>query len=262
MMPIPPIPILAYHQIMAENPPEELVFAMSVSLFEKQIRYLYEKKYICLSLSDIFDLSGGKYAHGHKTFALTFDDGYENFYTLAYPILRDYGFTATIFLIAGKTYRKDDPQREKDKRYLTWEQINFLDQSNFSFGSHTCSHRKLTGLPPEEIQKELADSKTYLESGLEKPIEWLAYPYGESNSHIQKMTENIGYRAAFGGYRGRTNWFDIRRQFCRRDDSLAVFSFRLNRFYYYFQRLRDETTMGDFFRKVKHNLDFRKREKK
>ena len=247
-------PILAYHQITTETPPADLELAMSVDKFAGQMRYLHENGFVCYSLSDIFQSSDGKTAQRRRSFALTFDDGYENFYTLACPILRDYGFTATIFLITGRIFHRDDPRREADKRYLNWEQVKELDGWNFSFGSHTCSHRNLTSLPRDEIEAELTASKRFLEDGLGKPVEWLAYPFGESNIEVQKMTEEAGYRAAFGGVRGRSSQFDVRRQFCRRDDSLAEFSFRLNRFQHYVQVMRDETALGQFARKIKRRL--------
>ncbi|GAB1469197.1 hypothetical protein MASR2M66_00730 [Chloroflexota bacterium] len=249
----PNIPILVYHQITSETPPANLLFAVSADQFKSQMRYLYENKFICLSLSDILNASTEEYRHMRKTFALTFDDGYESFRTYAWPVLRDYGFTATVFLIANRTYMQNDPRRESDKRYLTCEQIEFLYKNNTLFGSHTCSHPKLPDLPREEIQRELADSKISLESKLSRKVEWIAYPYGASNDDIQKMAEAVGYKAAFG-LRGKPSRYNIRRQTCLKDDSLLAFAIKLNRVYRYFERLRDETEIGQFFRKVKHRF--------
>jgi peptidoglycan/xylan/chitin deacetylase (PgdA/CDA1 family) len=249
-------PILAYHQITAEVPPANLGFAVSLSQFKRQMRYLHENGYVCLSLTEILRPSDSGQFHRGKTFALTFDDGYENFYTLAYPILRYHGFTATVFVITDKIFKQNDPKREADKRYLTWEQIEFLHKNDFSFGSHTCSHAMLTKIPRDEIQRELVNSKAYLEAGLGQEIQWLSYPNAASNSEIQNMLQETGYRAAFGGSRGRNSQFDIRRQFCLREESLMAFAFSLNRFFRIFERLRDETEMGRFLRKIKHGLWF------
>jgi peptidoglycan/xylan/chitin deacetylase (PgdA/CDA1 family) len=249
-------PILAYHQITADVPPANLGMAVSLSQFKRQMRYLHENGYVCLSLTEALRPSNSGQPHRRKTFALTFDDGYENFYTLAYPILRYHGFTATVFLIAGKTFKQNEPKREADKRYLTWEEIEFLHKNDFSFGSHTCSHAMLTKLPCSEIKRELVISKAYLEAGLGQDIEWVAYPYGDSNSEIQNMAQEAGYRAAFGGSHGRNSQFDIRRQFCLREESLIAFAFRLSRFFHIFESFRDETKMGRFLRKVKLSVLF------
>lgn len=249
-------PILTYHQITAEVPPANLGFAVSLSQFKRQMRYLHENGYVCLSLKEALRPSDSGQSNRGKTFVLTFDDGYENFYTLAYPILRYHGFTATVFVITDKTFKQNDPRRETDKRYLTWEQIEFLHKNGFSFGSHTCSHAMLTKLPCEEMQKELVNSKAYLEAGLGEQIEWLAYPHGVYNSEIQSMAQETGYRGAFGGSRARNSQFDIRRQFCLREESLMAFAFRLSRVFHTFERLRDETEMGRFLRKVKHGVGF------
>jgi len=252
MLPIN-IPILVYHQITAETPPANFGFAVSASQFKSQMRYLYENNYVCRSLLDILNASVDEHPPMKKTFALTFDDGYENFHTYAYPILRDYHFTATVFLITNKIYMQNDPKREADKRYLTWEQIEFLHQNNFSFGSHTCSHPRLPDLSREKIQQELADSKVCIESRLSCRVEWIAYPYGAFNDDVQKIAETVGYKAAFG-LRGKTSRYNIRRQICYRDDSLMNFTLRFTRLYHYFERLRDETEIGQFLRKVKHRF--------
>ena len=248
------VPILSYHQITADIPSVNLGFAVSAKQLKHQMYYLYENGYICMSLVDVLRSSDNKSPNSKKTFALTFDDGYENFHTLAYPTLHELGFTATVFLIAGKTFGRNDPKREADKRYLTWEQIEFLQNNNLTFGSHTYSHALLTKLSCHEIQRELVNSKTYLEAGLGQEIRWLAYPHGASNDEIQKMARDVGYQAAFGGSRGRSNQFNIRRQFCLREESILVFAFRLMRIFQNFERLRNETDVGRFFREVKHRF--------
>lgn len=248
------IPILVYHQITEEIPPANLGMAVSLNQLKSQMEYLHEKGYVCLSLAEVLHSSDIGQPLRKKTFALAFDDGYENFYTLAYPILRYYGFTATVFLITGKTFKQNDPKREADKRYMTWEQIEFLYENNISFGSHTCSHPILTKLPKDEIQRELLNSKADMEAALGQKINWLAYPHGASNTEIHNMARESGYQAAFGGSHEHNSRFNLRRQFCLREESLMVFAFRLSRFYRTLERLRDETKMGWFLRKIKHIL--------
>ena len=250
------IPILAYHQITPGIPPMNLGYAVSVNQFKRQMGYLHKNGYVCLPLTELLRDSDNGRSRRRRTIALTFDDGYANFFTVVYPIIRDYGFTATVFLITDRIYGQRGLEREADNEYLTWEQIKALKQNSISFGSHTCTHPKLLSLSREEIERELCASKECLEFGLGEKIRWLAYPHGASTSEIQKMAEAAGYSAAFGMSRGRCGLFNIWRRACHRKDTLLTFIIRLNRWYHYPGYLRENTKVGRFIRKVKHQINF------
>jgi peptidoglycan/xylan/chitin deacetylase (PgdA/CDA1 family) len=97
---------------------------------------------------------------------LTFDDGYLDFYTQAFPVLRQYGFTATVFLPTD--YIDSSKPGLKGKYHLTWDLVRELSQSGIDFGSHTCSHPQLYELSPAEIESELRKSKETIEFQLKK----------------------------------------------------------------------------------------------
>jgi peptidoglycan/xylan/chitin deacetylase (PgdA/CDA1 family) len=249
------IPVLAYHQVTPGTLSRNLgEFAVSSSQFGRQMRYLHEHGYVCLPLVELLRHSDHKRSCWKRTVALTFDDGYENFFTLAYPILRDYRFTATVFVVTNKIHAQNDREREADSQYLTWEQIEALQQSGITFGSHTYTHSRLPGLPREAIQRELTDSKECLEARLKQEIKYLAYPYGASNSEIQEIAMAVGYEAAWGVDRGKSGRFNIWRRLCRSDDTMLTYIFKLTRWYHYPGHLREETAAGQFLRKVKHTL--------
>ena len=247
-------PILAYHQITPEAPPANLSYAVSVSQFERQMRFLHEHGYACLSLAELMRHSDNGQPRPRRSVALTFDDGYGSFFTHAYPVLRCYGLTATVFVVTNEIHRQSDLKRGVDRLYLTWEQIEALQQGGISFGSHTCTHSRLPDLSREEIQHELAASKECLEVRLGQEIQWLAYPYADSTSEIRKMAEETGYEAAFGGSRGRSGRYNIRRHFCLRDATLVTFVLGLSRCHHNFEYLREDTEVGRFLRKVKHRM--------
>jgi len=93
-------PIIAYHQITPGVPARDpWKLNLSVQKFERQMHYLYEHRYRCISLMELLQLSSNRKRQRERSVALTFDDGYENFFTLAYPVLSRYGFTATVFAI-------------------------------------------------------------------------------------------------------------------------------------------------------------------
>jgi len=251
------IPILAYHRIVPGSSSKNLgEFGLPASNFERHMRYLHEHGYVCLSLADLSrDLDNGR-SRRRRTVALTFDDGHKEFFTLAYPILHDYGFTSTVFLVTNWTREQSDLEHEGNSHYLTWEQIDVLHKGGISFGSHTCTHSWLPGLSREQVWRELTASKECLGARLGQEIQWLAYPFGASTSEIQKMAEDAGYKAAYGIARGKSGRFNMWRRICRRDDSLVTFALKLNPWYHYPGHLREDTQMGWFLHKVKHRIGF------
>ena len=112
-----------------------------------------------------------------KTYVvLTFDDGYQNFYTGAFPILERYDFPATVFLstayIAGKGRRKF-----KGKNCLTWSEVRELHHQGIIFGSHTVTHPKLVNLERNKIEHELKKSKKEIEDHIDHPVKAFCYPF-------------------------------------------------------------------------------------
>ncbi len=248
-------PILLYHRITKGTPPRHFgEYAISEGQFEREMKFLHTHGYICLSLADLLLPSDNIQSSGRRAVALTFDDGYEDFYTIAFPILKKYGFTATVFLITNFTHEQNDSQPEEENRYLSWTQIETLQQSGISFGSHTCTHSRLPSLKPDEIQSELNISKECLEVKLGQKIQWLSYPYSVSTQEIQRMAEEAGYMAAFGVDNGKGNRYNIWRHICTRDEPLVVFDIKLKRWSYFFFVVKEHSGIIPLLRKIRHNL--------
>jgi peptidoglycan/xylan/chitin deacetylase (PgdA/CDA1 family) len=250
------IPILVYHSIIADN---SLVIHSNYSLiesqFESQMRFLYDHGYICLSLRDILESSKINESKQRKAFVLTFDDGFEDFYIHAYPILRKYGFVATVFLVSDLIGKGSNCNDEMGTPRLNWDQINALIAEGFSFGSHTCSHSHLPDVNDERIRHELIDSKRSLKAGLGQVIQYLAYPYGDSNPAIRKIAKQAGYQAAFGVNTGEPGLFNLWRTEINSKDSMETFIFKLSRWYSLYIKLRgwvrESTTIGRYLRRIK-----------
>ena len=121
---------------------------------------------------------------------LTFDDGYKSVYDEAFPILKRYGMSATIFLTVGT-----DPAPKLSSRLpslcgrpmLSWAEIKEMAQSGISFGAHTLTHPDLTKLPLKRIETEIVESKSILEDFLGMPVACFAYPFGRYNRQIEEM---------------------------------------------------------------------------
>jgi len=249
------IPILTYHHITEEdlqNNPYRM--AISVKQFDRQMNYLHNHGYSCLSLIELLEVSDDIRFRWNKPFIITFDDGYANFFNNAYPILSRYGFTATVFVVTDFVGKQSDWEGEKGNPMLTWEDIKTLHDNGISFGSHTCSHARLINLSCKQIWHELNYSKEKLESELDREIHFLAYPYGDSNREIQKMAMKAGYKVAFAALRGRKELFNLWRCLISSDDNLLAFVFKLSPLNRTLRWLRDETMASKFFRKIKHRL--------
>jgi peptidoglycan/xylan/chitin deacetylase (PgdA/CDA1 family) len=164
--------------------------------------YLAGEGYRCLALRDALPyLEYGKRVH-QRAVVLTFDDGYENFYQEAYPILSEFGFTATVFAVAQEVGGKSRWDVGSETQLMSWSQIRELHRLGVEFGSHTMSHPRLTLVPPHLAAQELADSRSLLEQNLGSAVTSLAYPYGDSNSSIELLAREIGYSLACSIVRG------------------------------------------------------------
>ena len=250
-------PILVYHNIIPDNTPVTTSdCALTVSQFEKQMRFLSDHRYTCIKLADLFQPSAIKEPLPPKTFVLTFDDGFEDFYTMAYPILHRYKFVATIFVITDFIRKSGFYEADMNGQGMTWEQIRILSAEGFSFGSHTCLHFRLSDLPENQIWHELIASKECLNIGLGQNIQFLAYPYGDSNPAIQRIVKQAGYEAAFGVITVEPGRFNLWRTELKTQDSMLTFNFKLTRWYSYYIKLRgwvrERTIIGRYIRRVKH----------
>lgn len=188
------IPVLNYHQVEdnTNNP-----LALSVKDFEKQMAYLSEKGYTAITADQLYAYLYHKGSLPPKPVLITFDDGYADNYTNAYPIMKKHGLTAIIFLITDVVGH--------DAWYMNWEQVKEMQQAGFQFGSHTLSHMPLAEVSPEEATHQLVKSKEGIEWRLETPVRYLAYPGGSYNQQVKEAVTAAGYQAAFTVDFGRVN---------------------------------------------------------
>lgn len=178
--------VLNYHQIADKNN------ALSVTLkdFETQMKFLADSGCITITPDELYAGLRGEIDLPPKPVLITFDDGYLDNYTNAYPILKKYNLRATIFVIPAFTGVYPG--------YMTWEQLKEMEQSGtITVESHTLTHPKLEELPDDEIRVELLNSKNLLEENLGHPVEFLAYPTGTYNLHIAGIAQDLGYKGAF-----------------------------------------------------------------
>lgn len=166
-------------------------------IFAEQMRFLHEGGYQVVSLLEaVGRLEAG--LASPKTVVLTFDDGYEDFYRNAYPVMSRYGFGATVFL--STDYVGDDSRIFNKKRCLSWGQVRELHGAGVAFGSHTVTHPQLRSVGPDELKYELRHSKETLEDRLGCNIESFCYPYAFPEQDVRfkrglrSQLQESGYR--------------------------------------------------------------------
>jgi peptidoglycan/xylan/chitin deacetylase (PgdA/CDA1 family) len=129
---------------------------------------------------------------------ITFDDGFADFYSEAFPVLNHCGFTATMFL--PTEYVADNRKQFKDKPCLNWAEVRELQGHGISFGSHTVTHPKLLELDLQTIQREIVDSKRAIEQKLGCEVESFAYPFAFPQTEagfvraLRNLLRDAGYR--------------------------------------------------------------------
>ncbi len=182
------IPVLNYHQI---NDVAENALTVNTEQFEAQMKYLSDNGYHTITPYDMMDAWENGTKLPDNPVIITFDDGYVDNCTNAFPILEKYQLKATIFMIPD--YVGVYPN------YLTWAQAAKMQESGLiHFESHTLNHSVLTELKsPEEIYHQLRDSKEAIESRLNSNVEFIAYPCGSYSPEIAELTKRAGYRGAF-----------------------------------------------------------------
>ena len=247
-----PSPILCYHHIVQDRRSEAMShLAVSVSRFERQIQYLRCRGYRCVPLANLAQCSENARPEKQRVFALSFDDGYSDFLTNAFPILQRYGCTATIFLVVGRVGEPSDWAGASGAPLLTWQQVQALDRQGISFGSHTLTHPRLTGVPPDQVWRELTVSKAQLEARLGHEVTLFAYPYGVWDGDIPDKVKAAGYQAACGVSQGAHDQFNLLRYQVLRDDRLPAFAFKLTRWSDLRRWFREETAVGRFLHREK-----------
>lgn len=177
--------VLNYHKV------DDTVISLSVSpaQFEEQMAYLKAEGYNSITPDQLAaNLKDGRELP-EKPLLITFDDGYADNYANAYPILKKYGFSATIFVVTDFLDRYPN--------YITWAQAKEMSQNGMTIASHTMQHKSLTELTDEEIRQELKGSAAALNYHLGEKKQYIAYPTGTHNLHLAALVRECGYEAGF-----------------------------------------------------------------
>jgi peptidoglycan/xylan/chitin deacetylase (PgdA/CDA1 family) len=197
------ISILMYHSISDTDEAGVSPYyrvATSPGRFREHMRWLKEAGYAVIDLAEALRRLTDPAAGLERSVVLTFDDGFRDFMSAAWPVLSEFSFNATVFLPTG--FIGDHRQSFQGRPCLTWAEVRELGRHGVSFGSHTVTHPTLYRLEWTEVRRELRDSRAQIEQELEAPASTFAYPYAfpqEDRDYVGRLRDELLLSGYTGG---------------------------------------------------------------
>lgn len=213
------IPILMYHSVADDLDDALRPYFRTVTspaVFSRQIELLRADGYTAITLSEairLLEACDGGPARGAPKVVITFDDGFRDFRTEAFPILEDAGFKATVFLPSAFIGKPFITGRE----CLSASEVRMLADKGIEFGSHSVSHRRLVELSAKELGAELRDSKAAIEDVTGRAVTTFSYPFrfpeqdARFTALLAELLDECGYRGGVTTAIGRSRPHDDRR---------------------------------------------------
>jgi peptidoglycan/xylan/chitin deacetylase (PgdA/CDA1 family) len=227
------VPILCYHRFA---PSCDSPLCMPADIFEQQLRYLKENGYRVIGPEALSAFLDYRQPIPKNAVMISVDDGYRSVYDVAYPILKKYGFTATLFIYLDYV--------GVSSKAITWEQLRELKREGFYIGSHSVAHSDLSKKKKNEddaayisrLKQEIFRSKQVIDEKLGQDTLIYSYPFGRRNETVVSLARQAGYKIAVTVDRGSNPFFAdpflIKRdQILKRD--MDRFTSRLKTFNYY-----------------------------
>jgi peptidoglycan/xylan/chitin deacetylase (PgdA/CDA1 family) len=255
------LPILMYHSISSDSekgvgPYYRLV--TSPQRFAEHMQWLAELGYVGLALEDALPTLAQGRLNGRHPVVITSDDGFRDFHLAAWPVLRRYGFTATVYLPTG--FVSGERKSFRGRQCLTWDEVRELRRHGVRFGSHTVNHPKLYELSWSQIESEARISKERIQQELQEEVTSFAYPYAfpQEDSAFRRTIAGLlreqGYRSCVTTVVGRSQAGDdplfLKRLPINSCDDRRLFEAKLEGAYdwlgpaqYAYRRIKRSTTL-------------------
>lgn len=207
-----------YHALTDTWEPGVHPIHIGVEMFEQQMAWLSMQNYESITVTELYQRLSKKMSIAN-TIVITFDDGYLSLLNKASPVLKKYGFVATLFLTTGFVgmsnyalagdFARDLPPAD---RPLTWEELLEMQSSGWDIQAHSCTHRAHDTLLDEELARELDESKYVVKDRLNKDPKFYAFPFGNYNENSLNRLLKANYLAGFSVHSGQVSAAsDIRR---------------------------------------------------
>jgi len=194
------IPALMYHSISEPSPGWPKDLCVNPAVFEEHLKYLKERGYNVVTARQAMILLKSR-QNVMNTVILTFDDGYEDNYTRAFPLLRKYGFRGNFFVVGkdiGKTFNQNGIIQ-----YMTFDQLREMHQQGMEIGSHTMSHDPLAVIKPNFLPWEIYQPLNLFYEKMGFWISGIAFPNGSYNAAVvEEIRKYVKYEYGFSGVPG------------------------------------------------------------
>jgi peptidoglycan/xylan/chitin deacetylase (PgdA/CDA1 family) len=255
--------ILMYHQVAEiSRQADPLGLAVPPAQFDQQMSYLAHHGYLCLSLSEAVQHYRNGNQPPHKSFVLTFDDGYQDFYSNACPIIEKYGFTATVFLVVGQMGSMSNWWGQKDSQsglLMSPREAQDILKRGHVLGSHSLHHLFLNLIDNPAAMEEIYNSRLLLQDLLKAQVDYFSYPFSETNPRVEHLVEMAGYSAACAGNSGPWGIYHLWRVPCTRYDTPLTFNLKISGWYDMRTALRESQpglVLRSAVRKIRKRLGF------
>ena len=229
------VPVLMYHHVGIPSGKWRLN-TVSEKSFEYQMAFMKRHGFQVISFDDLVTGMKEGQQFARNTVVLQFDDGYEDNYKYAFPILKKYGFPAMVFLVSDSVGAPD---------FLTWDQVKEMEKYNFLAGAHTRHHVYLPKASLAKAQDEIAGSKKIIEDHLGHSIHYFAYPSGGFTEDVKCLVKEAGYEAAVTTHQGKDKFnvdlYELKRIHMNNTDdqySGLILWFKLSGYYNLFRHFK------------------------
>lgn len=219
------VPILMYHHVASAPAGADAVrrdLSVSPGAFTEQMQYLSKNGYQTITLANLLDHVLVGTPLPARPIILTFDDGYDDNYNQAYPILHGYGFTGVFFVLTDFVGQPG---------YASWEQIVAMSRNGMDIQAHGRTHADLAISGAEDATWQIAGSRSVLEEKLGRPVQFYCYPSGRYTPATIALLRANGYRAAvtiaYGATHTAAGAFELDRVRVRGTDTLEQFAIKV-----------------------------------
>lgn len=198
------VTVLCYHKFTKGRGD---MMTVSEKAFKEQMRFLKENGYRVLTMDEFFDFIDYEREIPKKSVVITIDDGWRSAYEIAFPVLKRYGYPATLFVYTDFVSKGGDA--------MDWRMLTEMSRNGIQIECHTKTHRYLDRRLGKEsyrdyfetVKREIADAGKIIKEKTNRDVRYLSYPYGETNHVVIAILVKLGYRGAFTIGRGGNPFF-------------------------------------------------------
>ncbi len=198
------VPVLSYHNFSLT---ESNKMTVTKEAFEEQMKLLKDNGYRVITMDQLFDFLEFKIQIPRKSVIITIDDGWRSAYDIAFPILKKYGYPATLFIYTDLIVGSE--------KTLSWELIQEMANNGIDMQCHSKTHHNLAVMDKkqsfkeyfESLEKEISGCAALIKKKLNRDVKYLAYPFGDTNHLVIELLKKHSYRGAFTVKRGGNPFF-------------------------------------------------------